>query len=79
MKTVTVTELTAKPGELLDAVAHGQRLVVTRRGVPVADVVPHGSPRRRRFTASEMAEGRKQADILRKADAKDDWASFLEW
>lgn len=79
MKTITVTELSSRPGEVLDAVAHGQRMVVTRRGVPVADVVPHGSVRSRKHSVADMAEARRQLAMLRKADKRDDWSSFLEW
>jgi prevent-host-death family protein len=44
MKTVTVRELRNNGGAVLDRVAHGEELVVTRDGVEVAELRPRRRP-----------------------------------
>ena len=49
-KTVKASEFKAKCLALLDEVAaSGHRLVITKNGKPVADVVPHRMPKRSPF------------------------------
>lgn len=78
LKTVSVTEFSTHPAEVLAAVTHGQRLVLTRRGIPVADIIPHAR-RSGRSSSAEMAEARRQLDMLRQYDKREDWSDFLEW
>lgn len=40
VRTVSVAEAKAHLSELLDAVENGERVQITRRGKPVADLVP---------------------------------------
>ena len=47
MRTVGAYEAKTKLGELLDAAEHGETVVVTRRGVPVARLEPYGGARPR--------------------------------
>jgi prevent-host-death family protein len=46
MDTVTVRELRNHGGEVLDRVAHGERLIVTRDGAEVAELTPLRRPTR---------------------------------
>ena len=46
MKTVSTFEAKTHLSALLDEVARGVEVVITRRGVAVARLVPAGSPRR---------------------------------
>jgi len=45
MKTITAFEAKTRFGELLDRVAHGEEVVITRHDKPVARIVPEGGPR----------------------------------
>ena len=53
--------------ELLDRVARGERIVITKRGVPVAVLQPpDGSPRRAvREVVAELRRFRKGRDVSR--------------
>ena len=42
METVGAYEAKSHLGQLLDRVAHGERITITRKGVPVAQLVPIG-------------------------------------
>jgi prevent-host-death family protein len=44
MPTVTALEAKTRFGELLDRVAHGEEIVITRHDKPVARMVPEGRP-----------------------------------
>lgn len=43
MNTVTAFEAKTRFGELLDRVAHGEEIVITRHDKPVARIIPQGS------------------------------------
>jgi antitoxin (DNA-binding transcriptional repressor) of toxin-antitoxin stability system len=45
--TVSVAEARSRFSELLDAVAAGETVTITRRGEPVADLSAHRTPRKR--------------------------------
>jgi len=45
MATVTAFEAKTRFGELLDRVAKGEEVVITRHDKPVARLVPEGAPR----------------------------------
>jgi prevent-host-death family protein len=49
---LTQRELRNQSGEIMRALDRGERFVVTRRGVPVAELTPIG--RRRSVSASEL-------------------------
>ncbi len=42
MSTVTALEAKTRFGELLDRVAHGEEIIITRHEKPVARIVPEG-------------------------------------
>lgn len=44
-RSVSVAEAKARLSELLEAVENGERVEITRRGKPVADLVAHERPR----------------------------------
>ena len=56
MGSVTVRELRNHGGEVLDRVARGESLVVTRDGAEVAEIIPL---RRRARTTSELIAARR--------------------
>lgn len=56
MTSVTVRDLRNHGGDVLDRVARGEAVVVTRDGVPVAELRP---VRRRGLTASELITRRR--------------------
>jgi prevent-host-death family protein len=49
---LTQRELRNQSGEIMRALDHGERFVVTRRGIPVAELTPIG--RRRTISANEL-------------------------
>jgi prevent-host-death family protein len=53
MRSVSVTEAKASWSRLLDEAAGGKTIVITRRGVPVAQLAP---PPATRLTAAEAVE-----------------------
>jgi len=70
METVTVRELRKHGGEVLDRVARGESLVVTRDGAEVAELVPRRRPAETtanliaaRRTLPRMNLGRLRADV----------------
>jgi len=76
METVTVRELRNHGGEVLDRVARGESLVVTRDGAEVAELVPRRRPAKTtadliaaRRTLPRMDLGRLRADVDRILDA----------
>lgn len=46
MRTITAFEAKTRFGELLERVAAGEEIVITRHDKPVARVIPEGTPRR---------------------------------
>jgi prevent-host-death family protein len=72
MGTVTVRELRNHGGEVLDRVAHGERLIVTRDGAEVAELAPLRRASRStaeliasRRTLPRMDQRRLRADLDR--------------
>lgn len=57
MRSVTVRELRNKGGEVLERVEHGERVIVTRDGHPIAELRP--LPRRSPSTA-ELIDRRRR-------------------
>lgn len=45
LRSVSVAEAKAHLSELLDAVEKGERVQITRRGKPIADIVPKVQPK----------------------------------
>jgi len=64
-----VRELRNHGGEVLDRVARGERLVVTRDGAEVAELVPL---RRRSRTTSELIAGRRTLPRMEFARLRED-------
>jgi prevent-host-death family protein len=44
---VTISEAKAKLSKLVDMVYHGERVVITKHNLPLADIVPHRQEERR--------------------------------
>jgi prevent-host-death family protein len=68
MQTIGACEAKTHLASLLDRVAQGQRITITRHGVPAAMLVPIG-PTSRKLTHQEIVEGmralRKQVKLGR--------------
>jgi prevent-host-death family protein len=60
MSTVTASNAKTRFGELLDRVARGEEVVITRHDKPVARIVPEGRPR-----LAEVQEAVKDLRALR--------------
>jgi prevent-host-death family protein len=68
---VASRELRNDTGGLLRRVEEGETIVITRRGKPVADLVPHRRPTGRGLTPAEVVE------IRAIASADPTWAADL--
>ncbi len=73
MRTVSVAEAKAHLSELIDRVAAGERLVVTRRGKPVLELRSPATPRKpidvealRAFTARQRRQKESAGDFMRR-------------
>jgi prevent-host-death family protein len=64
MTTVTALEAKNRFGKLLDRVAHGEEIVVTRHDQPVARMVPEGG-RRLRAVRQGVAQLRQLQERIR--------------
>ena len=55
---VNISEAEARLSELLDRVAHGEKVVIAKNNVPIADLVPHQSYGKRNlgFLKGELDE-----------------------
>jgi prevent-host-death family protein len=67
MPAFNVNEAKANFSKLLDRVLEGEEVLITRNGVPVAELVP---ARRRPFP---LGAGRNDPNLNREALASDDW------
>ena len=75
MTTVGVYEAKTQLPKLLDQVARGQRITITRHGVPVAMLIPATGSRRRPIAEviaelREFSNGKRLGASLRKALAE---------
>lgn len=55
-ETIPQRQLRNDSGEIMRRVEAGESFVITRNGKPVADLVPHAPPPRRRPTLRELQE-----------------------
>jgi prevent-host-death family protein len=55
-ETIGQRQLRNDNAEIMRRVEAGESFVVTRNGKPIADIVPHGAPARRRKTGRDMQE-----------------------
>lgn len=46
---ISISEAKAKLSKLIDMVYHGERIVITRHNLPLADIVPHRPEGKRRL------------------------------
>jgi prevent-host-death family protein len=69
MATVTAFEAKTRFGELLDRVARGEEVVITRHDKPVARIVPEGRPAAREVQAA-VAGLRALRTRIRQRDRK---------
>ena len=65
-KFVSVYEAKTDLSSLLRLVEDGQRVVITKRGKPVADLVPHVQKARPKFGASSLGLTQVEMDELTK-------------
>ena len=65
-KFVSVYEAKTELSSLLRLVEDGQRVVITKRGKPVADLVPHVQKVRPKFGASSLGLTQVEMDELTK-------------
>lgn len=65
MKEVPVYEAKTRLSELLASVEQGEQVTITRRGAPVARLVPVGSPVRRAAAVSQRQRVAGVFDTLR--------------
>jgi prevent-host-death family protein len=70
MSKVTAFEAKTRFGELLDRVARGEEVVITRHDKPVARIVPEGVPRLEEVHRSVSGLRELQASIRRRSRAK---------
>lgn len=61
MSSVTVRDLRNNGGEVLKRVEHGERIVVTRDGTPVAELRPLPRPS---VSAAELIRRRRQLPVV---------------
>jgi prevent-host-death family protein len=59
-RTISQRELRNDNAEIMRQVEAGESFVVTRNGKPVADIVPHGVPPKKRKTGRDMQEEFRQ-------------------
>jgi prevent-host-death family protein len=67
MTTVTAFEAKTRFGELLERVAAGEEIVITRHDKPVARVIPEGVPRPEHVREAVAGLRDLQQQILRRA------------
>ena len=59
-RTISQRELRNDNAEIMRRVEAGESFTVTRNGKPIADLVPHGVPAKRRKTGRDMQEEFRQ-------------------
>jgi prevent-host-death family protein len=69
LATVTAFEAKTRFGELLDRVANGEEVVITRHDKPVARLVPEGAPRQEDVRRSVEGLRELQRQIHRRSKA----------
>jgi prevent-host-death family protein len=79
MREIGAFEAKNKLGTLLDWVERGDEVLITRRGRPVARLVPHAAPQDRQQVESAAARIRERARTL-KAGAFDwqEWKAYRD-
>ena len=70
MNTVTALEAKTRFGELLERVARGEEIVITRHDKPVARMVPEGGPNLEEVRMGGSALKRVQEEILKRTRGK---------
>jgi len=70
MNTVTALEAKTRLGELLDRVARGEEIVITRHEKPVARMVPEGGPNLAEIRRAVMALREVQEAIQKRTKGK---------
>jgi len=79
MKTVPAGQFKQTCLRLLDEVQEsGQPILVTKRGRPVAQVVPATAQKDRRWRGAMRGTGRILGDLVRPAVKPSDWEAFRE-
>ena len=83
---VGIRELTHNAGNLIRAAASGEHIIVTNRGVPVADIVPHGgvTARKNREAAEIQALNAMlamvdQTELVENAQMSEEVLAAVEW
>ncbi len=76
MRTVTIRDLRNRGGEVLSEVARGETLIVTRDGVPIAELRPLP---RRGVSSTELIERSRNLPPMDYAKLRADLDSILDW
>ena len=64
MKSVGAFEAKTHLSELLERVSRGEKITITRHGVPVAEVIPAGPDRKRKFLGDMIGTAEIVGDIV---------------
>lgn len=75
METIAIFEAKSRLSEILAAVEHGEEFTVTRRGEPIALILPY----RQAPTAAAIAQSRALIASLRAARDGDAFAERFDW
>ena len=75
MSEVTIRELRNHGGDVVDRVARGEQVTVTRAGAPVAELRPVSKPP---VTISQLVERRKRLPQIDPGRLRDDVDEFLD-
>ena len=79
MKTIKISEFKAKCLEILDGVARtGETLVITRRGQPLARVLPVSTSPDGVWMGGLVGTARVMDDLIESAVAPEDWEAASE-
>ena len=77
-RTIAQRALCNQSAAIMDAVADGQSFIVTRRGVPIAELRPISEPRKQVVSRGELAAAFANAAHLDARQLREDLDRFIE-
>ena len=77
-RTIAQRALRNQSAAIMDAVADGQSFIVTRRGVPIAELRPISEPRKQAVSRGELAAAFANAAHLDARQLREDLDRFIE-